>query len=389
MKLVVMESERSEVTSERFLSLLQKEFLVMMLPSREFQDEDFLEQLEKKLGGFDVWPLRLERPISTDKKIHPDLDKAPAGFLVRSSGTSGTGPKMIVHEAALFVRKFSNSRPSFQTTLNFFPPDSIAGIETLLESTVHGTKIIQPGKEILPSRILDLLLTEKIDYLHITPTFMNMLLLHGLSEKHLESVKTLAFGSEPSQPRILDQIRNLKPEMELRHNYGMSEIGLQATITNPSRPSYFKFDHDVNPARVNGGLLEVKTHTPPFKIMDTLHPGEWFPTGDQVELSGDWLKITGRSDDIINVAGKKFFPSVLEDLFMEWEGIQDATVVSEPNELIGNSVTVRISTSTQDDLIRSQLKSFMEAKIPAYMRPQRIEILKSSEVSARLKKKRR
>lgn len=388
-QIVIMESERSLGTAVRFLALLRKKLTVMMLPSVEFQDRRFLELLSLQLGAFSLWPLNQNLPLAVSGDAVSPVGFT-SGFLVKSSGTSGKGPKIILHDPELFLRKFIGKEPTFEKTLNFFPPDSIAGIETLFEAMVHGKTIINPGIHLGPSSILRILENEEVDFLHLTPTFLNLLLLHGLSPTHLRSVKTLAFGSEPSQVRVLKIVSRMKATLKLNHIYGMSEIGLQETITRGDDPSFFQLDENINPARITDGILEVKTKTPPLKIMPDKAPAsEWFPTGDVVEQDGLWLKVIGRNDDTMNVAGKKFFPSRLEEILMELAGVDDVTVTSEPNEFIGTAVIARILTKLPEEVVRVQLKKFMEEKVPSYMRPQKIEVISATDLSVRLKKKRR
>ena len=65
----------------------------------------------------------------------------------------------------------------------------------------------------------------------------------------------------------------------------------------------------------------------------------WFKTGDLVLRDAEYLKIVGRSKDLINIGGKKALPSEIESVIMELENIADCVVHGEQNAITGQSVS--------------------------------------------------
>ena len=391
--IVVIEADRSLQTAVRFLSSLSGGFITFMLPPQEFGNTEFLEYFKQASGPLHFWPKSSELPhISHEGKLSDKLTGLKDVFIVKTSGTSGMKNKFVLHRTENFLRKFSTRKPSFEKTLNFFPPDSIAGIETLLECMIHGKTLINPGDDVHPQVITELVLKEKVDFLHVTPTFLNLMLLSGgLTSEHLKNVRTIAYGSEPAQKLILEKIRELAPHTELRQIYGMSEIGLMKTLPHSGDPTWFMLDSKVNPWRISDGYLEVKSESPMVTYLNhnkNIQDG-WFATGDAVLVDDQLLKVIGRSDDVINVAGKKFHPIELEELLMEMEGMDDVVVTSEPHELIGNSVHIRVQSRLEEKDFRKNLKVFLEEKVPAWMRPQRVIFDQKTDISVRLKKRRK
>ncbi len=391
--IIVIEADRSLQTAIRFLSTLSRGYIVFMLPSQEFLNEEFLGYFREAAGPLHLWPKASELPlISNEGKLSDKLKGLKDVFIVKTSGTSGMKNKFVLHRTENFLRKFSARKPSFERTINFFPPDSIAGIETLLECMIHGKTLINPGTDVHPQVITDLVLKEKVDFLHVTPTFLNLMLLSGgLASEHLKYVKTIAYGSEPAQRVILEKIRVLSPGTELRQIYGMSEIGLLKTLPHQDDPAWFMLDSQANPWRIEESYLEVKSESPMISYLNhnkTVHDG-WFATGDAVLEKEKLLKVIGRSDDVINVAGKKFHPIELEELLMEMEGMDDVVVTSEPHELIGNSVHIKVQSRMNEKDFRVKLKNYLEEKVPAWMRPQRVIFDQKTDISVRLKKRRK
>ncbi len=391
--IVVIEADRSLRTAVRFLSSLHRGDVVFMLPPQEFRNNDFLEYFRKIAGPLHLWAIDSKKPaISREGKLSDKLQGVQEAFIVKTSGTSGMKNKFVLHQTELFLDKFSQRAPTFDRTVNFFPPDSIAGIEILLECMVHGKTLVNPGLDVVPSIVTDLLVKEKIDFLHVTPTFLNLMLLSGgLDSSQLINVQSIAYGSEPAQKNILEKIKALSPKTELRQIYGMSEIGLLKTVVHSDDPAWFQLDEKINPWRENDGFLEVQSESAMVTYLN--HEKEvlngWFATGDSIQVKGNLLKVVGRSDDVINVAGKKFHPIELEELLMEMEGMDDVMVTAEPHELIGNSVHVRVSSRIEENEFRKKFKIFLEEKVPAWMRPQRVIFDQNTDVSVRLKKRRK
>ena len=387
---VIMESERSLKTALRFLALLSKQCDVLMLPTEEFHNPEFFGNVTGILGPVYKWSLNDELPVTDGAgDIHPAL--TGSHFIVKTSGTSGMKNKFVLHDPELFFQKFSRRNPDFEKTLNFFPPDSIAGIETLIEAMVHGKTLVNPGKTPDPAVISGLIIKENIDFLHVTPTFLNVLMVSGnLLPEHFQHVKKIAFGSEPAQSTVIDQLMKIAPNTSFRQIFGMSEIGLQSTLPH-DEPSWFRLDSKLNPYRVENGQLIIKSQTPMITYLnhDKKISDGWFETGDTVFEKDDALRVIGRSDDVINVAGKKFHPIELEEILMEVDGVLDVMVTSEPHDLIGNVVIANFTCTSPGDDFRAKLKLHLEQNVPSWMRPQKVLFTSGSELSARLKKRRK
>ena len=69
----------------------------------------------------------------------------------------------------------------------------------------------------------------------------------------------------------------------------------------------------------------------------------WFKTGDLVEVNEDgFIKIIGRSKEMINVGGEKVVPNELESLILNVDYIEDCLVYGERNLITGQTVVVEV-----------------------------------------------
>ncbi|SNR92705.1 acyl-CoA synthetase [Haloechinothrix alba] len=98
----------------------------------------------------------------------------------------------------------------------------------------------------------------------------------------------------------------------------------------------------------------------------------WFDTGDLGMVSADgWVRITGRTKDIINRGGEKFSSVDIEHVLHRHPDIATAAVLAVPNERLGESVCAFIVPRTEAESPTSEkLTEFLldeqlaKAKVP-------------------------
>src|SRR5919106_3948228 len=79
-------------------------------------------------------------------------------------------------------------------------------------------------------------------------------------------------------------------------------------------------------------------------------PDGWFPTGDAVDVDGEYLRIRGRQSEIINVGGEKVYPAEVESVLQSMDGVAEITVCGEKNPITGQMVTARVRLTTGETL---------------------------------------
>lgn len=384
---IVLETERSLESVLRFLALLDGGHTVFPVPSWKFRDPIWREELLGESGlNFSFWELASARP---DEKGEPS---SRAAFIVRTSGSSGKA-KLVLHDPEKFRKKYQAVGPHFEKTYLFSPPDSIAGIETILETRLHRKGLVIGGDKISPASVVKSLEDFSVDYFQTTPSFLNLMMIAAkFKGPPPAALKKIAFGSEPAQERVLTHIREHWPAVELIQTYGMTEIGIQRTLP-ATDPTKFIPDTAFNRIRISNGILEVKSLTPLEKYLNASAPfteDGWFITGDQGQEDDGAFSVSGRTGDLINVAGRKFFPSELEDLFLRIPEVFDVTVKLIPEELTGSALVAEIVTDgkTEEAALRHILKKFLETSVPTHMHPRKISIRPPQETE-RFKKMRR
>src|SRR5262249_11349844 len=102
----------------------------------------------------------------------------------------------------------------------------------------------------------------------------------------------------------------------------------------------------------------------------------WFNTQDAVEVDGAYLRILGRANEIINVAGEKVYPAEVESVLLQTGNVRAAAVFGRPNPVTGQVVAARVTVIEPEEpkLLRRRVQGFCRARLAAFQVPALIEI---------------
>jgi acyl-CoA synthetase (AMP-forming)/AMP-acid ligase II len=121
--------------------------------------------------------------------------------------------------------------------------------------------------------------------------------------------------------------------------------------------------------RIKGPML-LLGYTDPVATKHQLVDG-WFDPGDVGVVSSDrWLKITGRTKDIINRGGEKFAARDIEDALLGHSSITRAAVIPIADQRLGEAVCAFLTVTTGVRLTPQQVSDFLidqglaKAKVP-------------------------
>jgi acyl-CoA synthetase (AMP-forming)/AMP-acid ligase II len=240
-----------------------------------------------------------------------------------------------------------------------------------------------------PNSIIRKINDYKVELLPTTPTFLRMLRFSDLlSEKLLDSLKVITYGTEMMDKPTLEYFCNKLQNVDFRQTYGMSELGI-LRIKSFSRKSLFmKIGGEGIKTRTTENELEIFSENRMLGYINHPSPFDshgWFKTGDLVETQNEFMRIVGRKNDIINVGGLKFMASDIEEVVMKIPGIKLVKVMAQKNPITGSHVEIIIEPSESVDLSVFDVKEYLRNRLPSHMQPRKISI-GSVEVSHRMKR---
>lgn len=315
-----------------------------------------------------------------------------AGLLLFSSGSTGA-PKGILHSFPAVLEKF-RTRRSKAVAIAFLTLDHFGGINTLFHIVSNlGTVVTVHRRSV--DAICEAIQRHRVELLPTTPSFLNLLVHSDARARYdLGSLRTISYGTEVMAQATLDRLKLLFPAVKLQQTYGLSELGVLRTRSRPDGTLWLEVGGDGFQTKVVDGVLWIKSDYAMVGYLNAPSPFDdegWFNTQDRVEVDGDYLKILGRTTDLINVGGQKVYPAEIEDVLIGLDNIQDAAVFGERHPLVGNIVVAWVVLATPEDpeALRKRVRKACAAVLAPFKVPAKVLAVTADLYSPRLKKVRR
>ncbi len=317
-------------------------------------------------------PFELEHRPGTLRAL--EVDSETPYLLTYTSGTTGA-PKGVVHVQGGFLVSIAREA-AYQADLHegdvmHFATDMgwIMGPWTLVGAGAVGATIVfaegapdWPG----PDRLWRTVEAERVTSLGLSPTLVRALLPHGVPAADLSSLRTFVTTGEPWNPEpyrwlFEDVGRSRVPVINCS---GGTEVGacfLSPTVAGPIKACSLGgpalgmamdvVDGDGASLLGTGDVGELVCRRPfpgmtrgfwrdPQKYLDTYWsrlPGVWVH-GDwaSVDADGFWF-LHGRSDDTLNIAGKRIGPAELESAATAHAAVREAAAIGVPHPVKGET----------------------------------------------------
>ena len=350
---------------------------------------------------------KLEKIQISQKKhnIIKSLQKSNSnGLILFSSGSTGK-PKAIVHNLDNILNAYLTKKPKKINILLFLMFDHIGGLNTLFNTLSMGAcgVAIKNRKDI--NIIAQTLQDYKIFMLPASPSLLNLILLSCVWQRFdLSHLRLITYGTEQMPDTLLHNLKATFPNVRFHQTFGTSEVGITQTTTQGNAIKLENIEY-----KIKNGELYLKSSSQALGYLNadnSVFDNEgYFATGDLVEslnINGEeYLRILGRSKEVINVGGEKVLPQEVENVILEIPFIKDCLVYGEKNAITGQSVSVQVvldalnlkavfdSDSPTNIAVKKELRKSCKDKLAPFKIPSKVEIIDSLNFSERFKKVRK
>jgi len=303
--------------------------------------------------------------------LPPSEVESEAPYLIAyTSGTTGK-PKGALHVQGGFLVSIARET-AYQADLHpgdrvLFATDMgwIMGPWTVTGGMACGaTVVFMEGAPDYPAeRVWRIVETERVTMLGVSPTLVRALLPHGDPTADLTSLRTVVTTGEPWNRGPYDWLDEHvcgTGRIPIVNCSGGTEVGacfLSVTLMRPTKPCSLGFpalgeDMDVvddhgRSVRGEVGELVCRRAWPgmtrgiwgdPARYVETYwtrFPGIW-THGDwaSIDADGYWY-LHGRSDDTLNIAGKRIGPAELESAAVGHTAVVEAAAIGVPHDVKG------------------------------------------------------
>lgn len=316
-------------------------------------------------------------------------EKKHPGLVLFSSGSTGKS-KAAVHDFVPLLEKFK-ARRNLLKTITFLLFDHIGGINTLLYILSNAGSIITV-EDRSPENICRIIEKYQVELLPTSPTFINMILMSKAYLKYnLSSLKLVTYGTEAMPEQTLKAFSKLFPNIKLKQTYGLSEIGIMRSKSKDNNSLWMKVGGEDYQTKVIDNSLFIKAKTAMLGYLNAPSPFDedgWFNTQDKVEMDGEWIKVLGRTTDIINVGGQKVYPTEVESVLLSMKNVGEVSVFAKDNPIMGKVVGARFNLLNEESVndLKKRVRIHCKDKIESFKIPVYIEITNDEQVSNRFKK---
>jgi acetyl-CoA synthetase len=297
------------------------------------------------------------------------VDSEHPYLLAYTSGTTGK-PKGALHVQASFLVSIARE-VAYQT--NVKPSDRIhfatdmgwiMGPWTVVGGGACGATVVyaEGAPDFPPDRLWKLVESERVTMLGVSPTLVRALIPKGEPNADMSSLQAICTTGEPwnRDPYLwlFEHVGGRR--VPIVNESGGTEVGacfLATCVTEPVKavalgfPALGQdmdvFDADGNPVRGEVGELVCKRPWPGMtrgiwgddeRYLETYwrrYPGVW-THGDwaSVDEDGYWF-LHGRSDDTLNIAGKRIGPAELESAAVAHHAVAEAAAIGVPHAVKG------------------------------------------------------
>jgi acetyl-CoA synthetase len=290
-------------------------------------------------------------------------------LLAYTSGTTGK-PKGALHVQASFLVSIARE-VAYQTNVKpgdriHFATDMgwIMGPWTVVGGGACGATVVyaEGAPDFPPDRLWKLVEAERVTLLGVSPTLVRALIPHGEPASDLSSLQAICTTGEPwNRDPYLWLFEHVGGgRAPIVNCSGGTEVGacfLSTCVTEPVKavalgfPALGQdmdvFDADGSPVRGEVGELVCKRPWPGMtrgiwgddeRYLETYwrrFPGVW-THGDwaSIDEDGYWF-LHGRSDDTLNIAGKRIGPAELESAAVAHPAVAEAAAIGVPHDVKG------------------------------------------------------
>jgi acyl-CoA synthetase (AMP-forming)/AMP-acid ligase II len=355
-----------------------------------------------------------EEFINDSADTEPDTEVAPQDtwILIYTSGTTGK-PKGVIRSHESHIAYYLHNSVDFgfnehDVCLNVMPLCHINSIFfTFTFLYIGGSAYIHPALNFKPQEILEIIEREKITFISLIPTHYNLILNapEDAKKRDVSSIRKLLCSSAPGRKRMKQSVMEFFPGVKLYEAYGSTEGGM-VTILKPEYQmtklgsigfecigtDFIKIlDLDGNEVP-SGEIGELYSRGPmlfdeyyklPEQTAKSFKDG-FFSAGDMARQDEDgFYYLVDRKKNMIITGGENVYPSEVEEVVGNLEGVFECAVIGLPDDKWGERVTAVVIRKHGFDDTNLSEKDIIESckgKMAGYKCPKQVVFIDENEM---------
>ena len=325
----------------------EKELRALTPIQPEWSIPQLQENLAKALEG--------SGPALSTKQIDfKEVDKNIA-LVISTSGSTAESKLVAISDAALIAstnasHKYLGAVPGDSWSL-LLPTTHIAGLNVLIRATALGSRVIDNRNT---TNYVD------ADFISIVPTQLYKALTSDAKLlEHLTAAEAVLVGGGPVSDKLKKEATN--KHVKIVATYGMTEMSGGCVYNQkPLDGVEIKVTSDglikLTGPMIASGYLSDKGELTSVGI------DGWFESTDIGELSAGFLKVNGRSDEIIISGGENISLILVEEKIRELTSNQEIIAFALPDEVWGEKLCLGSTSNLSIEEIKKSVGSLLSPK---------------------------
>ena len=352
----------------------------------------------------------------------PITNNDALAYVMYTSGSTGR-PKgvMITHKGVVNFMTYMTKQYHFGASdriLQFSSLTFDASLWNILGSLSYGGTVFLMDDDHMrdPDSIYSAIIENQATHIITVPTMLRAICETAIARGPRENaLRLISAGGEILRAADLELVQQVFGEHVMVDNlYGPTECSIGCTdylvpagfpkelqlvpigkpVSNASNYILDKYYHPV-PQGVKGELfiggvgVSLGYWNQPALTAEQFLPDP-FRTGGRMYRSGDIVRqlpegtlcFLGRSDDQVKIRGYRIELSEIEAVVNEYPGVKNAAVILWRNDAQENLAAYITLLAGQQEQIKTGLRDYLEARLPFYMLPASITILKEMPLTA-------
>jgi O-succinylbenzoic acid--CoA ligase len=325
----------------------EKELRALTPIQPEWSIPQLQENLAKALEG--------SGPALSTKQIDiKEVDKNIA-LVISTSGSTAESKLVAISDAALIAstnasHKYLGAVPGDSWSL-LLPTTHIAGLNVLIRATALGSRVIDNRNA---TNYVD------ADFISIVPTQLYKALTSDAKLlEHLTAAEAVLVGGGPVSDKLKKEATN--KHVKIVTTYGMTEMSGGCVYNQkPLDGVEVKLTSDglikLTGPMIASGYLSEKGELTSVGI------DGWFESTDIGELSAGFLKVNGRTDEVIISGGENISLVLVEDKIRELIPNQEIIAFALPDEVWGEKLCLGSTSNLSIEEIKKSVGSLLSPK---------------------------
>ncbi len=324
-------------------------------------------------------------------------------IIIFTSGTTGKPKGAIITQKITYTMAKATVEAwelhSDDRAIINLPTSHVGGTHDLLAVQLFAgaTGVLMPTFD--PKQMLEFIGKYKITYFGGVPTmFRLMFKMVDVKQFDVSSAKLIIVSGEPSQPELIEKVKDSFPNANVASSWGMSETAGFFTFTKPSDPLDIVAKTEGAPwkgfqlkiKKTNGewaktgevgellvkGDSVIKTYMDEEDNVGTFEDG-WLKTGDLGYLDeNNYLHFVGRLKEMYISGGYNVYPLEIESYLNAHPKINTSCIIEMPDEIFGEVGVAFVIPEEGADLKPEEVARYCEEGLADYKRPKKIIIRK-------------